>query len=77
MKSVITSKFQTTIPKAVRDRMKLSVQDTLEWRIIDGKAVVAPMKKAFLGYQNCIKIGEGDISKDIELARRRRAESSQ
>lgn len=77
MKSVITSKFQTTIPKAVRDRMKLSVQDTLEWRILDGKAVVAPVKKGFLDYQNRIKIGEGDITKDIELARMRRVEKFQ
>lgn len=77
MKSVITSKFQTTIPKAVRDQMKLSVQDTLEWRILDGKAIVAPVKKGFLDYQNCIKIGEGDIQEDIDLARRRRAEKFQ
>ena len=74
MKSVITSKYQTTIPKAVRERMKLSVKDTLEWTIVDGKILVTPVKKDFLAYQNTIKIGQGDIQKDIEIARNLRAE---
>jgi bifunctional DNA-binding transcriptional regulator/antitoxin component of YhaV-PrlF toxin-antitoxin module len=33
MQSVITSKFQTTIPKDVRARLKLSIHDTLEWKV--------------------------------------------
>ena len=44
MQSVITSKYQTTIPKDVRDRLKLSVHDTLEWKIEEGKIVVLPVK---------------------------------
>ena len=69
MQSVITSKYQTTIPKAVREAMKLSVKDTLEWVVEDGKIVVIPVKKRFLTYRNKIKIGNGDIRKDIEYAR--------
>jgi bifunctional DNA-binding transcriptional regulator/antitoxin component of YhaV-PrlF toxin-antitoxin module len=30
MKSVITSKYQTTIPKKVREELKLAVNDTLK-----------------------------------------------
>ncbi len=74
MKSVITSKFQTTIPKAVREKMKLSVNDTLEWNIIDGKILVTRTNKEFLNYQNTITTGEGDISEDIKQARRFRVE---
>ena len=42
MQSVITSKFQTTIPKNVRERLKLSIHDTLEWKVDGGKIVVLP-----------------------------------
>jgi AbrB family looped-hinge helix DNA binding protein len=69
MKSTITSKFQITIPKAVRDTLKLSIKDTLEWEISEGKVMVYPVQKKFLGYRNKIKVGPGDIGKDIEKAR--------
>lgn len=74
MQSVITSKFQTTIPKAVRENLKLSVQDALEWKIERGKIVVYPAQKKFLQYRNTIKTGKGDISADIERARTIRME---
>lgn len=74
MQSVITSKFQTTIPKAVRKNLKLSVRDALEWKIERGKVVVYPTQKKFLQYKNTIKTGKGDISADIERARTMRME---
>jgi AbrB family looped-hinge helix DNA binding protein len=74
MQSVITSKFQTTIPKAVRENLKLSVQDALEWKIEKGKVVVSPVPKKFLQYRNAVKTGGGDISADIDRARNLRVE---
>lgn len=74
MQSVITSKFQTTIPKAVRENLKLSVQDALEWKIERGKVIVYPTQKKFLQHKNTVKTGKGDISADIELARTMRME---
>jgi bifunctional DNA-binding transcriptional regulator/antitoxin component of YhaV-PrlF toxin-antitoxin module len=47
MQSTITSKFQTTIPKAIRENLALAVTDTLEWKVI-----VSPWQKNFLKYQN-------------------------
>ena len=73
MQSVITSKYQTTIPKAIRVQLKLSVRDTLEWKVENGKAVVLPVHKRFLQHRNTVKIGKGDISRDIALARKERA----
>jgi AbrB family looped-hinge helix DNA binding protein len=72
MQSVITSKFQTTIPKDVRERLKLSIHDTLEWKVDQGKVVVLPLQKKFLKYRNRIKTGPGKIEKDIHLARQQR-----
>jgi AbrB family looped-hinge helix DNA binding protein len=74
MKSVITSKYQTTIPKRVREQLKLSVNDALEWRVVKGQMVVYPLQKRFLLRRNSIHTGRGDIRKDIENARRERAE---
>ena len=74
MQSVITSKFQTTIPKDVRERLKLSIHDTLEWKIDRGKIVVLPVQKKFLEYRNKIKTGPGKIEADIKQARKRRVE---
>ena len=77
MQSVITSKFQTTIPKAVREHLKLSVHDTLEWKVDQGKIIVLPVQKKFLQYRNRIKTGPGKIDEDIKAARRQRMASYQ
>jgi AbrB family looped-hinge helix DNA binding protein len=69
MKSVITSKYQTTIPKIIRDNLGLSVKDALEWKLENGKVVVYPAKQQFLKYRNVAKVGKGDITADIQLAR--------
>jgi AbrB family looped-hinge helix DNA binding protein len=69
MESTITSKFQTTIPKAIRENLALGVNDTLEWKVDHGKIIVASKQKKFLKYQNKVKIGKGDIDADIALAR--------
>ena len=74
MQSVITSKFRTTIPKKVRERLNLSVYDTLEWKIDRGKIVVSPVQKKFLEYRNKIKTGPGKIEEDIKQARKQRLE---
>jgi len=74
MRTTITSKYQTTIPKAVREDLSLSIHDTLEWNVENGKIVVLPMQKNFLKFRNAVKAGSGDIKNDIKLSRKRRAE---
>ena len=72
--SRITTKFQTTIPKAVRENLKLSVKDTLTWEIEEEKIIVITNKNSFLRYLNSITTGAGDIEKDRDRARRKRME---
>ena len=74
MKSSVTSKFQTTIPKSIREKLKISVNDALEWEIEDGKVLVYPVQKEFLNFRNSIPVGKGDIKQDIERSRALRAE---
>lgn len=74
MQTVITSKFQTTIPKKIREKLLLSVKDTLDWKIEDGRIIVSSMQTHFLERKNTIHTGPGDIEKDIETARMNRAD---
>jgi AbrB family looped-hinge helix DNA binding protein len=74
MESVITSKYQTTIPKAVRDNLKLSVSDAIEWKIENGRVIVIPVQKKFLKHRNAINTGKGNINEDIQLARKMRTD---
>jgi AbrB family looped-hinge helix DNA binding protein len=74
MQSTITSKYQTTIPKAIREKMGLSMKDALEWKIEKGKVTVYPAKSDFLKYRNTVKTGQGDIDADIEASRNLRVE---
>jgi len=74
MNSTITSKFQTTIPKDVREKLGLAVHDALKWVVEKGKITVYPIHKDFLHYRNSVKTGQGDIAEDIERARTARAE---
>lgn len=74
MQSIITSKYQTTIPKAIRENIGLSVKDALDWKVERGRIVVSPVKQNFLKYRNAIKTGPGSIASDIEVARNLRVE---
>ena len=69
MQSLITSKYQITIPKSVREKLKLSVHDAIEWKIEDDKVVVYPVQQRFLQYKNSVRVGAGEIRDDIQAAR--------
>ena len=73
MQTTITSKYQTTLPKAIRQKLGLSVHDTLEWDLKNGTIVVKPRKAGFLRFRNSVRIGPGDIKHDIHKARKLRA----
>jgi AbrB family looped-hinge helix DNA binding protein len=74
MQSVVTSKFQTTIPKDIRENIGLSVKDALDWKVERGKIIITMSKRNFLKYRNFIKTGQGNIRDDIEVARSLRVE---
>jgi len=75
MQSTITSKFQTTIPKQIRENLKLSIKDVLDWKVVNGKILVIPSQRAkFLNYQNTVKTGPGNILDDVKNARNLRIE---
>lgn len=73
MQTTITSKYQTTIPKAIREKLGLSVHDALEWSLKNGTIMVKLKKSGFSRFRNTVRIGPGDIERDINEARKLRA----
>ncbi|WKZ20074.1 MAG: AbrB/MazE/SpoVT family DNA-binding domain-containing protein [Candidatus Jettenia sp. CY-1] len=70
MKSKITSKFQITIPREIREKLHLSVSDSIEWKIEENRIFVEPAGKPFLKYKGSIKVEAGNIKGDILEARK-------
>jgi len=70
MNSTVTVKYQTTIPKAVREQLGISINDALEWIVEKGRVVVHPVRNNFLRHMGSVKTGSGDIAADIQMARK-------
>ncbi len=69
MISKITDKFQTTLPKEIRDKLKLSRKDTLVWTLDEDKIIIEINKKSILDLKGAIKTGSGNIKEDIQEMR--------
>ena len=68
--SKITAKYQVTIPKEVRERLKLQVAAAIEWSSgEDGRIYVTAAATPIAEYKGAIRVGRGDIREDIERAR--------
>jgi AbrB family looped-hinge helix DNA binding protein len=67
--SKITSKFQTTVPKDVREKLSIRAEDSLEWTVIDGKAIVRPATSRLYRWIGYAKVGPGSAVADVRKAR--------
>lgn len=68
--SKITAKHQITVPREVRDRLKLGPSDRIQWRCAeDGRIYVTIAEAPIAQYQGAVRVGIGDIQADIEAAR--------
>ena len=74
MISKITSKFQTTIPKDIRNYLKLDASDALEWEVEQNRVIIRSVEKGFLSFKNSIHVPDGNTRTDIEMARGKMAE---
>ena len=69
--SKITAKYQITIPKEVRKRLKLQVADVIQWQSgEDGRIYVTAAQMPFLKYEGILDTGPGDPVEDVKQARR-------
>lgn len=70
--STITSKYQTTVPKEVRDKLGLRPSDVLCWEVVGNSLHVMPARRGFLERRGSIKVGPGSAVSDVLRARRQR-----
>jgi AbrB family looped-hinge helix DNA binding protein len=68
-KSTITVKYQTTVPKEVREKLGVGPSDVLQWEVVGDHARVTASNLAFLQRRGSIKVGPGDVVEDIRRAR--------
>lgn len=67
--STLTAKYQTTVPKEVRQSLGAQPGDALRW-VVEGDHVrVTAAKPAFLSLQGKFKVGQGDVVKDVRQVR--------
>ncbi len=69
----ITDKFQITIPKEIRTRLKLKKNDSIEWKYDSGRIIIKPAKRNTIDLKGSIKTGSGNIDMDIENMKKIRA----
>lgn len=74
--SKITSKYQTTVPKEVRERLSISAEDSLEWEVRDHEAIVRPASSRLLRWVGYLKVGAGSTVDDVKKARLLRGSKS-
>jgi len=72
VQSKITSKYQVTVPKDVRDELGLKPGDRLGWEVVGEEVRVTQVRNAFLERAGTIKVGPGDVVDDVRKARRLR-----
>ena len=68
-RSTITSKHQTTVPKAVREKLGLGPGDVLSWDIVGGTVRLAAADRAFLKRRGTVGVGPGSTVEDVVRAR--------
>ena len=70
--STITSKYQTTVPREIREKLSLGPRDHLHWEVEGARIVVVPARKGFLERRGSIQVGSGSPLEDVRQARQQR-----
>ncbi len=70
--SLITAKYQTTVPKEVRQRLDLRSGDVLRWEVVGDDIRVVPARRGFLERRGSLHVGPGSAAEDVREMRRRR-----
>lgn len=68
-KSTISVKYQTTVPKEVREKLGSRPGDVLQWEVAGDHVRVTAATPAFLALQGIFKVGPGDPVEDVRKAR--------
>ena len=67
--STLTRDGQTTVPKEVREALRLEEGGKLTWEVQDGRVAVTTERPAFWRWEAFIKVGPGDVVEDVMKTR--------
>lgn len=70
--SLITTKYQTTVPKEIRQKLDLRSGDVLRWEVVDRDIRIVPARRSFLDHRGSVRVGPGSVVDDVRQARRLR-----
>ena len=76
IQSTITSKYQTTVPKEIRQRLGLRPSDVLCWEVTGQDVRVVPARRGFLEHRGSLRVGAGSTVEDVQRARASRGSES-
>ena len=76
IKSTVTSKGQTTIPRNIREKLGISTGDVLLWDAEQDTVRVRVASPCFLRRRGTIRVGRGAVAADLARARSRRGRES-
>ena len=68
--STVIRDGQTTVPEEVRQALHLEDGDTLTWEVQGSTVAVTTERPALWKWEGFIKVGSGDVVKDVEEARK-------
>lgn len=74
VRSKITAKYQITVPREIREILKLEPTDVLEWEVGAEGIKVHAADKPFLKLKGILRKGGGDTKAEIRAAWGKRAE---
>jgi AbrB family looped-hinge helix DNA binding protein len=76
-RSTLSKKYQTTVPREVREKLGIGPGDVLLWEVVGGLARVRPATRAFLARRGSIRVGSGSVVEEVRKARRQRGRERQ
>ncbi|HKH48084.1 MAG TPA: AbrB/MazE/SpoVT family DNA-binding domain-containing protein [Thermoanaerobaculia bacterium] len=68
-RSTLTAKYQTTVPREVREKLGAKPGDVLQWEVVGSSVRVSAAIPAFLTLQGSFKVGPGDPVDDVRKVR--------
>lgn len=72
LRTAVTTKGQTTVPKPIREKLGVRPHDFINWEVVGDEVRVTGRAPAFFRWLGTIDVGKESVEKAITMARRQR-----
>ena len=77
MKSTVSIRGQTVVPREIREKMGIEPQSKLEWQIVDGQIIVTPIPPDPVRASVGLLKGKGLTTEDLLAERKKERQREQ